>query len=61
MKFFKNLFNDESVIIGLCGFKSMRPNYSKNPMQKDIFFNPFKTEKPYTLNYETNFRKNALL
>jgi hypothetical protein len=61
MKFLKNFFNDESTIVGLCGFKTMRPNYSKNPIEKDFFFNPFQIEKPCAFNYETNFRNNVLL
>lgn len=57
MKFLKNFFNDESKIIGLCGFKSMRTGYPKSSMETDFFFNPFQREKAF----ETNYTRNTLL
>lgn len=61
MNFLKNFFDDESKIIGLCGFEMMKPKYSQNPIENDFFFNPFKGERLFTPNYETNFINNALL
>lgn len=57
MNFFKQFFNDESTIIGLCGFETMKPNYNKNLADNNFFFNSFLTEKTF----ETNLKKNILL
>ena len=57
MNFIKNFFNDESKIIGLCGFKTIRTKYSKKTIEPDFFFNPFENNKAF----ETNFKKNVLL
>lgn len=57
MKFLKNFFNDESKIVGLCAFKTMRPKYAQTALKADIFFNPFESNKPF----ETNFKQNILL
>lgn len=56
MKFLKNFFNDESTIIGLCGFESMKPKYVES-IKNDFYFNPFQ-QNPV---FETNFSKNTLL
>lgn len=61
MKFLKNLFEDESTIIGLCGFKAMRPKYGQKPIMKEDFFNPFEFKKPLGSNFETNLKENILL
>lgn len=61
MNFLKNFFDDESKIIGLCGFQTMRPKYSENKMEKDFFINPFQREKVYVSNFETNYKNNILL
>lgn len=57
MEFLKKFFDDERMIVGLCGFKTKAPRYSTNPIGKDIFFNPFKCEKVF----ETNFSNNVML
>lgn len=57
MNFLKNLFDDESTIIGLCGFNLEKSNYNQNLIKKDLFFNSFQIEKVF----ETDFTKNVLL
>ena len=59
MSFLKSFFDDDSKIIGLCGFKSERnkKKYSTKIIEPDLFFNPFQTEKAY----ETNYSNNLLL
>lgn len=61
MKFLKNFFNDESTIVGLCRFDSIKQKYNKNVttsgLENDFFFNPFQTQQVF----ETNISRNALL
>ncbi len=57
MQFLKNFFDDDSTIIGLCGFGMVRQKYTETPIKNDFFFNPFVTEN----NFETNFSKNIML
>lgn len=57
MKFLKNFFNDDSKIIGLCGFDNMKPNYPKKILNRDIFSRVLQTE----MVFETDFDKNILL
>lgn len=57
MSFLQNFFDDDSHIVGLCGFKMLKPNYSTSPIPEDFFFNPFKTEAIF----ETNFKHNVFL
>lgn len=57
MEFLKKFFDDESMKVGLCSFKSLKPKYNTAPIEQDLFFNPLKTEKIY----ETNLSQNAFL
>lgn len=57
MNFFKKLFNDESTVIGLCGFKTTKLTYINPPVKNDFFFNPFETNRVF----ETNFEQNVFL
>lgn len=57
MKFFKNLFDDESTVIGLCGFKLEKTKVGGKTFTNDMFFNPFKPERVF----ETDFTKNIFL
>jgi len=57
MNFLKNFFNDESKIIGLCGFETMKPKYGSNTVINDSFFEHFSVDK----HFETNFSQNNLL
>lgn len=61
MNFLKNFFDDESQIIGLCGFKTMRPKHNETQIENTFFFNPFQVEKVCVSDFETNFSKNILL
>lgn len=57
MNFLKNFFNDDSKIVGLCGFDNLKPNYCQRPVMEEVFFNPYNSQNIF----ETNFRKNVLL
>lgn len=57
MEFLKKIFDDERIIVGLCGFKTKRARYNTNPIPNTTVFNPFKYESVF----ETNFSKNVLL
>lgn len=57
MDFLKNFFNDDSKIVGLCAFETLKPNYAQKPATKTTYYNPFFAQKAY----ETNFSKNAFL
>lgn len=57
MEFFKKIFNDDSVIVGLCAFGMKKPNYVQSPIEHDFFFNPFQEKQTF----QTNFSKNNLL
>lgn len=57
MEFLKKFFNDDSTIIGLSGFKMLKPKYNESPIKNDFFFNPFQSETIF----ETKFEKNVLL
>lgn len=61
MNFLKNFFEDETKIIGLCAFKTMRPKCKLQTLPQILYpdynFNPIETIK----NFETNFEKNILL
>lgn len=64
MEFIKKIFNDDSTIVGLCGFEEMKPNYNKKSLNTgvcNVIFNPFIPQKPSTFNFETNFEGNVLL
>lgn len=61
MNFLKNFFDDESKIIGLCGFKTIKQKHKETLPESTFFFNPFQGEKVYVSNFETNFSKNILL
>jgi len=65
MEFLKKFFNDESKIIGLCGFETMKPKYGESTASTDNLLNYFQSGKSfspqYTTVFETNFAKNALL
>jgi len=64
---FLKFFDDDSHLVGLCGFKMLEPHYSTSPIKvtsigpsftdDDCFFNLFQNERIF----ETNFSKNALL
>lgn len=38
MNFLKNFFNDDSTIVGLCGFKSIKPSYCPETILRDRLF-----------------------
>ena len=57
MSFLKNLFGDDSTLVGLCGFKFVKTVYKKAELEHNFFFNPFDSEKVF----ETNYVKNNLL
>lgn len=57
MNFIKNLFNDESTIIGLCGFEKNKPKCYNNNIAKTAFLNTFAIKTTF----ETNFAKNVFL
>jgi len=61
MNFLKNFFDDESKIIGLCGFQSIKKQRNETPTESTFFFNPFQGGKVYVSNFETNFSNNVLL
>lgn len=64
MEFIKSFFNDDSSIVGLCGFEEMKPKLNKKDVTKgvcDVIFNPFIPQKPNQFNFETNFERNVLL
>lgn len=53
MKFIKNFFNDNSTIIGLCGFET-RPKCLKNFDMNDFPANKFQIDKIFKTNFEKN-------
>lgn len=57
MKFLKNFFDDESTIIGLCGFNSKKPVYFEKSYVRTRFLKTLKSEK----NFSTNITKNVFL
>ncbi|MFA7658050.1 MAG: hypothetical protein WCY19_01300 [Candidatus Gastranaerophilaceae bacterium] len=57
MKFLKNFFNDESTIVGLCGFETTKPKYSKSTNARENFLNRFNIQRTF----ETNFEQNVFL
>lgn len=60
MEFLKRFFDDDSKIIGLCGFKKAK-SYKTRSIEQEIFFNPFEKNISFAFNYETNFKNNVLL
>jgi len=65
MEFLKKFFDDESKIIGLCGFDAMKPKYGESTASSEKLLNYFQSgtsfSPQYTNMFETNFAKNALL
>ena len=57
MKFLKNLFGDDTTVVGLCGFKDMKRTYNQTPIKNNFDFNPLE----YKQIFETNFGVNKLL
>lgn len=57
MEFLKNFFNDDSKIIGLCGFDLEKPYYSKNTFTPPVFKTDYKNENIF----ETKFNENVFL
>lgn len=57
MEFLKKFFNNESNVIGLCGFDLEKPYYSKTTFTPPVFTNPFMNEKIF----ETNIEENVFL
>lgn len=57
MEFLKKFFSDDDSVIGLCGFKQIKPKYYQTPVMEEVFFNPFESKRVY----ETNFSKNVFL
>lgn len=57
MNFLKSLFGEDTMIIGLSGFKGMKRTYNKSPIENSFNFNPLE----YKNIFETNFRTNKLL
>jgi len=57
MEFLKKIFNDDSTVIGLCGFGGAKQRGNKSLMKQDFLFNDFQTEKVFL----TNFEQNVLL
>lgn len=60
MEFLKNFFDDDSHIIGLCGFESLKPKYNEAEI-RSYFFKVLKPEKQPIFNYETKFTSNVFL
>lgn len=56
MNFLKNFFNDDSTIIGLCGFGLEKSNAYARPFTNQKI-NPFDFEKVFV----TNVKENVLL
>lgn len=61
MEFLKKFFNDDSTVVGLCKFNMSKPIKKNDPIENDIFFNPFQSQKSFVFNYDTNFSKNTIL
>lgn len=57
MEFIKKFFDDDAVIIGLCGFNCTKPNYKDNFRTEDNFLEYFNKTKTF----ETKFSENVLL
>ena len=57
MSFLKSFFDDESKIIGLCGFESMKPKYGVKSDVRENFLKHFNAER----RFETNFKQNMFL
>lgn len=57
MNFLKNFFNDESGIVGLCGFETLKPKYNQNTVSNEFFFNAIQQKDIF----KTDFSKNILL
>ena len=57
MNFLKNFFDDESKIVGLCGFEKRGLGFC----QKDIINNVLFTNVSFEKHFETNFTKNMFL
>lgn len=57
MEFVKNFFNDDSKIVGLCGFKTINKQNSSYFVKNDLLFN----NSPSTKVFQTNYSKNILL
>lgn len=57
MDFFKNFFNEESTIIGLCGFNLEKRRYNKSMISSQIFSPQAASKKVF----ETKFEKNIFL
>lgn len=56
MNFLKKFFNDDSVIIGLCGFNIAKQNYNKAAVVRDRLFTPCENKT-----FQTDFSKNFFL
>lgn len=61
MKFLKQFFNDDSVIVGLCGFKGIKPAYNESPVFNENFFRSIEFKKSDISIFETDFEKNIFL
>jgi len=57
MNFLKSFFNDDSKIVGLCGFDNLKPKYCQRPVMEEAYFNSYISKNIF----ETNFKKNVLL
>lgn len=57
MQFIKKFFDDESTIVGLCGFDSLKPKTYSKTANEELFFNFAQMNKIF----ETNFKENVFL
>lgn len=57
MNFLKNFFKDDSIIVGLCGFKSMKPGYCSETILRDRLFAVCDNSKIF----QTDYAKNMFL
>lgn len=56
MSFLKNFFNDDGMIIGLCGFNMTKPDYNKTDVILDRLFSTCDNKS-----FQTDFSKNFYL
>jgi len=61
MEFLKHFLDDDSHIIGLCGFKTLKPRYNKEEEERAYFFKVLQAKQQPVFNFETNYSKNPLL
>lgn len=58
MNFLKSFFDDDSHIIGLCGFDLPKTKHVSKPFEADLFSNSYQNTKKI---FSTNYSKNTFL